>query len=155
VGTGKGEPRAPGVDGETIHEVEGRVQSFLDEIQESLRIKSYQPLPVRRVLHSQAKRPEASVGDSLCAGPGVQMAVLLVIEPIFEADFMDCSHGSGRGGMRKGLGANPEAPQERAAEVYDAIFRAILIRFPGSIDAESRAPHRRSVGAGSHSHVAA
>ncbi len=80
----------------SIEEVEAYgVERFIDELQESLRTGSYRASHVRRVHIPKPGQPNRTrpLGIPTVKDRVVQMAVKLVIEPLFEADFLPCSHG--------------------------------------------------------------
>ena len=86
---------AAGIDRITLAEVERYgVDRLLDELAAELRAESYRPLPARRVFipkpGSGEQRPLSipAVRDRI-----VQAATKIVIEPIFEADMLECSFG--------------------------------------------------------------
>src|SRR6266699_2857097 len=87
----------PGVDGLTAVEVEERigVPGFLDDLRAALRDGSFRPLPVRE---RKIPKPGGSgkvrkLGIPTIADRVVQAALKLVLEPIFEADFVPVSYG--------------------------------------------------------------
>lgn len=87
---------AAGVDGQSIAEVRRYGEErFLAEIQEQLQTGGYRAKAVRRVHIPKPGQPGRTrpLGIPTVRDRVVQMAVKLVIEPLFEADFRPCSYG--------------------------------------------------------------
>jgi RNA-directed DNA polymerase len=86
---------APGVDGMAIEDImnTGQEEEMIQQLQESLREQRYQCAPVRVVEIPKPKGGTRPLGIATVADRVVQTAMRLVIEPIFEADFHDCSYG--------------------------------------------------------------
>jgi len=85
---------AAGIDGETIAAIESNgVAAFLGSIQSELKEGKYRPRPVRRRYIPKPDGRERPLGIPTVRDRVVQQAAKLVLEPIFEADFKDCSYG--------------------------------------------------------------
>jgi RNA-directed DNA polymerase len=87
--------KAPGVDKMTVKEVRENigVSNFLAEIKEELRSESYGASAIRRVYIPKGKDGKRPLGIPTLKDKVVQMAVKIVIEPLFEAGFCECSYG--------------------------------------------------------------
>ena len=87
---------APGVDGVTFQMIErgeGGVDGFLAGLQKELRENAYRASPLRRKYIEKANGKMRPLGIPTVKDRVVQCAVKIIIEPIFEADFHDCSFG--------------------------------------------------------------
>jgi len=120
VRTNKGAPGIDGVSFEAIEASEG-VERFLDGLAEEVKNRTYRPMPVRRVMIPKPDGSQRPLGIPTIRDRVVQMAVKLIIEPIFEADFCDCSYGfRPKRSAHDAMGDISSALRKRHTEVIDA-----------------------------------
>lgn len=87
--------RTAGVDGVTARQIvaDGQVGAFLNSVAASLKDGSYRPAPVRRVRIPKPGGKSRPLGIPTVTDRVVQQSLRMVLEPIFEADFLPVSYG--------------------------------------------------------------
>jgi RNA-directed DNA polymerase len=87
--------KTAGVDGRTAPSIAllVGVEEFLDELRSAIRDRSFRPLPVKERMIPKANGKPRRLGIATIRDRVVQASLKLVLEPIFEADFLPCSYG--------------------------------------------------------------
>jgi group II intron reverse transcriptase/maturase len=113
---------APGVDGQTFADIEAQgVDRWLGELAEELRKKTYQPQAVLRKWIPKGDGKQRPLGIPTIRDRVVQMAAVLVLEPIFEPDLQSeqYAYRAGRS-AHDALGAVKKLIRTGHTEVVDA-----------------------------------
>lgn len=84
---------AAGVDRMSVERFEARAEAYLQELHEALKAGQYTPQAVRRVYLDKAGGGRRPLGIPTVKDRIVQTALKLVLEPIFEREFLPCSYG--------------------------------------------------------------
>lgn len=87
--------RTAGVDSLTAHYIEAErgVAEFLGELRVELKARTFQPLPVRQRAIPKPGGKSRYLGIATVRDRIAQASLKLVLEPVFEVDFLPCSHG--------------------------------------------------------------
>lgn len=125
---------SPGVDNVSIKDIEQQVGGYkqlLIEIGAELKNKTYKPKPIRRVYIPKTDGGQRPLGIPTIKDRIVQMTTVLILEPIFEADFMKCSYGfrpgiSAHDGIREIVGAIKQG----RTMIYDADMKGYFDSIP-------------------------
>lgn len=127
---------APGIDQQSIESIvsANQEEQLISQIQQKLQSKSYQFQPVRQVNIPKPQGGMRPLGISTVADRVVQTAMKLVLEPIFEADFHDCSYG-----YRPRRNAK-QASLAIKADLYNRAKGVVEIDFQGYFDS---IPHHK------------
>ena len=114
---------APGIDGKNFEDIEAEgVEGFLEGIGQELLNRAYRPLPNRKVEIPKGNGKTRILGIPTVKDRVVQGALKLLLEPIFEADFKDCSYGY--------------RPKRHAHQAIDRVTKGILYGLTRVVDVD-------------------
>ena len=114
---------APGIDGQSFEDIEAEgVEGFLEGIRQELRSRTYRPMSNRRVEIVKEDGKTRVLGIPTVRDRVVQGALKLILEPIFEADFRDCSYGY--------------RPRRHAHQAIGRVIRGILLGLTRVVDVD-------------------
>jgi RNA-directed DNA polymerase len=107
-----GRDRASGIDGVTWKEYGEHLEENLQNLVARLKAKRYWPQPSKRVYIPKDEHSKRPLGLPALEDKIVQGAIVAILEAIYEADFLDCSHG-----FRPGRGCH---------QALDAVYQTIM-----------------------------
>jgi RNA-directed DNA polymerase len=127
----KGAAGFDGVTFEQIEKQEGGIERFLSELSQELKMKTYHAKPVKRVYIPKANGGQRPLGIPVIRDRVVQTALLLIVEPIFEADFQNCSYGfRPERSCKDALGEIRKNIEDGRTAVYDADLKSYFDTIP-------------------------
>ena len=87
--------KTPGIDGVSKKALDSDAAKakFVKEIETELRQKQFRPMPVRRVYIPKSNGKKRPLGISTIKDRIVQTLLKMVLDPIYESDFLNCSNG--------------------------------------------------------------
>jgi RNA-directed DNA polymerase len=122
---------AAGVDGQSVKKFAVRAEQYLEELEQALRTGQYRPQPIKRVEIPKGGGKMRPLGIPVVKDRIVQTALKLVIEPIFEREFEDCSYGFRPGrGCKEALREVDELIKQGYTHVVDADFDSYFDTIP-------------------------
>ena len=111
---------APGIDGVTAADYEANLQANLLDLLERIKSGRYQAPPVRRTYIPKADGTQRPLGIPTLEDKVAQRAIVMVLETVYEQDFLDCSYG-----FRPGRSAH-QALQDLRNACMDQRLRWVL-----------------------------
>ena len=124
----------PGVDGvsiEAIEKTEGGEEALIEGLHQELKTKSYRAQAVKRAYIEKPDGRKRPLGIPVVRDRVVQAACLLILEPIFEADFEECSYGfRPERNAHQGLAEIRWQLERGYQAVYDADLRGYFDSIP-------------------------
>lgn len=122
---------AAGVDRQSIEQFAARAELYLGELEAALKAGSYEPLAVLRVEIPKGSGKVRPLGIPAVKDRIVQTALKLVIEPIFEREFLDTSYGFRPGrGCKDALREVDRLLKEGYTHVVDADLQSYFDTMP-------------------------
>lgn len=127
----KGAAGIDGVDFERIESGPGGAKAFVGDLHQSLKTRSYKPEAVRRVYIAKPDGRQRPLGIPTIRDRVAQTAAVLILEPIFEADFLDCSYGfRAKRSAHDALGEVERHLKAGRRAVYDADLKGYFDTIP-------------------------
>jgi len=122
---------AAGVDKVSIERFRSNAQYYLEELERDLRSEAYRPCPVRRVYIPKGNHKTRPLGIPTVKDRIVQTALKIVLEPIFEKEFLGCSYGfRPRRGCKDALREVDRLLKEGHTWVVDADIKSYFDTIP-------------------------